>query len=224
MQAPLNVILLGPPGAGKGTQARRIVERYAIPQVSTGDILREAVAAGTSLGDQAHRYMARGELVPDDVIVGIVEDRLRQRDCASGSMLDGFPRTVPQAQSLDAMMNRLGQRLAAVILLKVEPDVVVQRNSNRRSCPVCARTYHLVCQPPLVDTLCDDCRIPLIHRQDDHEDVIRKRLEVYVSQTSPLIAYYRERMLLHSLNGDQPVDTVTSAIFSILEHTCGHQP
>lgn len=216
----LALILLGPPGAGKGTQARRLVEHYHIPQISTGDILREAVAAGTPLGDQAHKYMVRGELVPDDVIIGIVEERTRNEDCESGWLLDGFPRTLAQAEALDAMMERMSRQLSLVILLEVSPDVVVRRNSLRRSCPVCGATYHLETKPPREPLVCDDCRVTLVHRDDDKEEVIRRRIGVYKEQTSPLTAYYKARGLLHAVDGHLPVDEVTQLIRTLVDGVC----
>lgn len=213
----LEMILLGPPGAGKGTQAKRLVEHYRIPQISTGDILREAVDAGTPLGDQAHKFMARGELVPDDVIIDIVEERLRQADCAPGWLLDGFPRTLAQAQALDAMIERMRCRLNLVVLLEVSPDEVVARNSFRRSCPVCGATYHLKSRPPREDMVCDECRVALVHREDDKEEVIRRRIGVYMEQTSPLIEFYRAKGLLQSVDGHLTMDEVTREILDLVE-------
>jgi adenylate kinase len=213
----MNLILFGPPAAGKGTQAKRLVDQYKIPQISTGDILREAVKSGTPLGDQAHKFMVRGELVPDDVIIGIVEERLRKQDCVPGWLLDGFPRTLAQAHALDQMMDRMGCRLSLVVLLEVQPDVVVRRNSLRRSCTVCGRTYHLETNPPRTANLCDECRIPLIHREDDQEAVIRRRIGVYMDQTSPLVEYYREKNLLQVVDGHLPIDEVTARIRMLID-------
>lgn len=214
----LEMILLGPPGAGKGTQAKRLVDKYRVPQIATGDILREAVAAGTPLGDQAHKFMVRGELVPDDVIIGIVEERIRKKDCVHGWLMDGFPRTLAQAKALDAMVERMGSNLSLVVLLEVQPDVVVARNSLRRSCSICGRTYHLQANPPRTANLCDECRVPLIHRDDDKEDVIRHRIGVYMEQTSPLIEYYREKGLLQIVDGHLPIDEVTARLRALIDH------
>jgi len=213
----MELIFLGPPGAGKGTQARRLVERYGIPQISTGDMLREEIANGTALGRKADSFMGRGELVPDDLIIDVVEQRLRKEDCRTGFLLDGFPRTLPQAEALDQLLERMGCDVSLVIALEVGPDVVVERNSLRRSCPSCNATYHLTGRPPARDQLCDACGTELVQREDDREDVIRHRLEVYQNQTQPLIDYYRQRNLLRTVNGDQPMDEVTRAIEALVD-------
>lgn len=204
----LALILLGPPGAGKGTQARQLVDRYGIPQISTGDMLREAVAQGTPLGKQAQGCMDRGELVADDVIIGLVGERLERDDARQGFLFDGFPRTIPQAEALDGLLSKMGRRLTRVVLLEVPAEVVVERNSARRSCPQCQETYHLLNRPPARDCLCDRCGVELVQRPDDHEDVIRNRMTVYGVQTSPLAEYYRRRGLLSEVDGQRAVDVV----------------
>jgi adenylate kinase len=217
----IELILLGPPGAGKGTQAKRLVERYRIPQISTGDILREAIAAGSPLGIEAHKYMSRGELVPDNLIISIVEDRLKATDCVPGFLLDGFPRTIPQAEALDSLLDRMGCSLSLVVAFNVDPDVVVQRNSLRRSCPICNATYHLKNFPPSREGLCDVCSTPLEQRDDDREEVIRHRIQVYQDQTRPLVDYYRAHGVLRQVNGELPVDEVTSILQALIEEIRG---
>lgn len=216
-QTSVDLVLLGPPGAGKGTQAKRLSATYGIPQISTGDMLREAVAAGTALGDLAHRHISRGEYVPDDVIVKLVEERLRQSDCNSGCLLDGFPRTFSQAVALDEMLQKMGRRLIAAICLDTGPDVAVERNAHRRSCPVCGRSYHQKAYPPKVSGTCDDCRVALVHRDDDQENVIRYRLAVYAEQTLPLVEYYRTAGLLRVVNGDRSADEVARQVGVVVD-------
>lgn len=213
----VGLMLLGPPGAGKGTQAARLVERYGIPQIATGNILRDAIAAGTPLGVQAQQFMSRGELVPDDVIIGVAEDRLQQDDCVKGFLLDGFPRTIPQAEALDRLLEKLGCRLTLVAALEVSADEVVARNSLRRSCPQCGATFHLVNRPPQASGICDQCGTELIQREDDREEVIRHRLQVYQNQTAPLVDYYRRKGLLRTLDGQQPVDEVTAVLERLID-------
>lgn len=215
----IDLVLLGPPGAGKGTQAKLLSASYGVPQVSTGDMLREAVAAGTALGDLAHRHISRGEYVPDDLIIKLVEERLAQPDCQPGCLLDGFPRTLAQAVALDAMLERMNRRLVAAICLETGPDVAVERNAHRRSCPVCGRSYHQKTRPPRVSDACDDCRVALVHRDDDREDVIRHRLAVYAEQTMPLIDYYRAAGLLRVVNGDLPVDEVAQQVGAAVDES-----
>jgi adenylate kinase len=216
------VILLGPPGAGKGTQAKRIVDRYGIPQVSTGDLLREHVAKGTSLGLEAEGIMARGELVPDDLMYGIVADRLREADCKRGFVLDGFPRTAAQAGWLDAFLEKEFFDNATdcgpvVIQLVVDYTQLLLRLTGRRSCPTCGRLYNIHFQPPRVDELCDLDGTPLTIRNDDRSEVISERLAAYEKQTKPLVDYYRVRQRLVPVNGDQAVDEITAQIFGVID-------
>jgi adenylate kinase len=188
---------MGAPGAGKGTQARLLAERMGLPHISTGDMLRDAHDQGTALGQQARAYMDRGQLVPDDVVVGIVEERLRVADCAAGYILDGFPRTVPQARALDA----LGQGPSAVIELVVPQEELVQRMAGRRVCRACGTMSHVVFAPSVVAGRCDRCGGDLYQRDDDQEETIRRRLEVYARQTAPVLQHYRDAGLLHEVSG-----------------------
>lgn len=213
----MNLILLGPPGAGKGTQAKMLTDRFAIPQISTGDILRAAVREGTPMGLQAKAFMDAGGLVPDSVVVGIVRERLQLDDCKNGFILDGFPRTVAQADALAETLRDLAKELDAVIALEVNVDALVDRLTGRRTCRACGRGYHLRFDPPVVPSACDACGGELFQRDDDQEETIRKRLEVYDLQTSPLIAYYRDAGLLSSIDGMEPIDVVQRQILSVVQ-------
>jgi adenylate kinase len=219
------VILLGPPGAGKGTQAKRIAEHYNIPQISTGDILRDNVAKGTEVGGMAKAIMARGELVPDDLMYPMVAERLRRADCQRGFILDGFPRTPAQAGWLDAFFehelfdkSRNGKCLPIVIRLDVDYNQLVRRLTGRRSCPVCGRIYNVYSQPPRYDEICDVDGSKLVTRNDDREDVIVERLAAYDAQTRPVADYYEHKGRLVSVNGDLPADEVTKQVFQVIEN------
>ncbi len=212
----MKLILLGPPGAGKGTQAKLLAERFSIPQISTGDILRAAVREGTPLGIKAKEYMDGGALVPDEVVVGIVRERLRDADCENGFILDGFPRTVPQADELQKSLKELGRELDAVISLEVDTEALVERLTGRRTCRSCTRGYHVTFDPPQADGVCA-CGGELYQRDDDQEATIRNRLQVYSEQTSPLIDYYSEHGLLFMVDGMAEIDTVQSEILNILQ-------
>ena len=212
----MKLILLGPPGAGKGTQAKMLTDRFGIPQISTGDILRSAVKEGTPMGVKAKAYMDAGGLVPDEVVVGIVRERLQRGDCAGGFILDGFPRTVAQADALKETLQQLGKNLDAVISLEVDVEALVERLTGRRTCKTCGRGYHVKFDPPTVAGTCDTCGGALIQRDDDQEETIRKRLEVYHQQTAPLVAYYRTDGLLTSVDGMREIDTVQQQILSAL--------
>jgi adenylate kinase len=212
----MKLILLGPPGAGKGTQAKMLTDRFGIPQISTGDILRSAVKEGTPMGVKAKSFMDAGGLVPDEVVVGIVRERLQMGDCAGGFILDGFPRTVAQADALKATLQQLGKNLDAVISLEVDVEALVERLTGRRTCKTCGRGYHVKFDPPKVAGICDTCGGALIQRDDDQEETIRKRLEVYHQQTAPLVAYYRTDSLLTSVDGMREIDTVQQQILSAL--------
>ena len=212
----MKLILLGPPGAGKGTQAKFLTERFDIPQISTGDILRAAVKDGTPLGVKAKEYMDAGALVPDEVVVGIVQDRLREADCGAGFILDGFPRTVPQADALQQSLKELDKDLDAVISLEVDTEALVERLTGRRTCRECGRGYHVKFDPPQVEKQCD-CGGELFQRDDDQEGTIRNRLQVYVDQTSPLIDYYSEVGLLFMADGMAEIDIVRAEILNILK-------
>jgi len=216
------VILLGPPGAGKGTQAKQIVERYGIPQISTGDLLREHVAKGTSLGVEAKVIMERGELVPDELMYGMVAQRLREPDCRRGFVLDGFPRTAAQAGWLDAFLEKeLFENSEmcppVVIQLVVDYTQLLLRLTGRRSCPTCGRLYNIHFQPPRVDELCDVDGTPLITRNDDRSEVITERLTAYEKQTRPVADYYRVQQRLVPVNADQTVIEVTAQIFGVID-------
>ncbi len=197
------LIFLGAPGAGKGTQATEASKEFGIPQISTGEILREAVARRMPLGLAAKAKMEQGELVPDEVVCGIVEDRVSRTDCRNGFILDGFPRTVAQAVFLDDMLERRGLGKPLVVNLQVESDVLLKRLTGRRTCPVCGKIYNIYFSPPRQDELCDVDGTPLQSRADDNEGSIRRRLEAYERQTRPLIDYYRERTLLHETDGNR---------------------
>jgi adenylate kinase len=209
----LNLILLGPPGAGKGTQADRLRSDFAIPHISTGDMLRAEVAAGSELGREAKRYMDAGELVPDDVIIGMIVKRLQDEDAANGFLLDGFPRNAEQADALDEALKRLGRHLSGALLIDVGDDELVRRLAGRRVCvknP--SHIYHVELDPPKHDDVCDQDGSRLIQRDDDKEDTIRRRLQVYHSQTEPLIEYYDEQGLLRRFDGTRDPDEVHARI------------
>lgn len=212
----MNIVLMGLPGAGKGTQAALIVERLHIPHISTGDMFRQAVKEETALGLKAKEYMDQGLLVPDEVTIGIVKDRLSQPDCKEGFLLDGFPRTVPQAEALDRTLHELDKELEHVIHIEVPVDVLIKRLTGRRICKSCGATYHLVYNPPKAEGVCDRCGGELYQRADDSEDTVSKRLEVNLAQTEPLLHYYREKGILKSLNGEQDIEEVFKMIEDIL--------
>jgi adenylate kinase len=212
----MNLILLGAPGAGKGTQAKKIVEKYGIPQISTGDMFREAVAKGTELGRKAKEYMDRGELVPDDVVIGIVKERLSQPDCEKGFILDGFPRTLKQAEALDTMLEELGKKIDAVINVDVPEEEIIKRIVYRRTCRSCGAVYNLIYSPPKEDMKCDKCGGELYQRDDDKEETVKARLKVYREQTEPLINYYAQKGVLHNVDGTKNIDEVYSEIEKIL--------
>ena len=208
----LRVIFLGPPGAGKGTQAQALASEWGVPHVATGDMLREAVAAKTSLGLEAKRHMDSGGLVPDEVVIGLVGERLAQPDAKAGVVLDGFPRTVAQAEALDALFARTGLSLDRVVYFNVSREELLRRLTGRRVCRGCGRTYHLVSAPPKVADKCDVCGGELYQRVDDREDTVATRLDVYQKQTSPLLEYYRGRNLLSEVAGEGSVAQVAEAI------------
>jgi adenylate kinase len=218
------VVLLGPPGAGKGTQSKRIMARYEIPQISTGDLLRENVVRGTELGVIAKTVMARGELVSDDLVCTMVRERLLLPDCKRGYVLDGFPRTAAQAGWLDALLEhelfdntRPTRAWPIVISLDVDYNQLLLRITGRRSCPTCGRIYNVHFQPPRFDEVCDDHATKLVTRNDDRLEVIQPRLTAYREMTRPVVGYYRRTGRLVSVNGDQPVDDVTTQIYRIIE-------
>jgi adenylate kinase len=207
----MRLIFIGPPGSGKGTQAKRLSTRYAVPHISTGDMLREAVADDTALGRQAAPIMASGGLVPDDLMIGIINDRLGKPDAGRGFILDGFPRTTVQAEKLDNIVGN-GSDPLRVLQLLVPDDVLVKRTVLRRSCPECGAIYHLESAPPKNDTVCDRDGAALIHRPDDNEESVRKRLEAFHRQTLPVATYYKAKNVLHEVDGVGPLDTVFERI------------
>jgi len=211
------VILLGPPGAGKGTQAKAIVARFAVPHISTGDILRDNRARGTELGKRAAAIMDRGELVPDELVCDMVADRLRQADCAPGFVLDGFPRTVKQAEWLDAYLAGSKCAPAVVVCIKVDYNELLRRLTGRRTCPACGRIYNVHFQPPRVSGVCDVDGSKLVARPDDSEEVIAPRLKAYETQTLPLVEYYTRSGRLRQVDGAAPVEQVTAQVMKALE-------
>jgi len=209
-------MLLGPPGGGKGTQATFIKETLSIPQISTGDMLRENVKNGTSLGVEAKGYMNRGELVPDDVILNMMRDRLQNSDCKKGYILDGFPRTIPQAEGLDKLLSDINQHLDLVILLNLEDNIIVKRMGGRRVHPDSGRVYHIEYNPPKVDDKDDITGEDLMIRSDDQEDTVRKRLNVYHNQTAPLIEYYEQKSLVSTIEANGTIDDIKNKIKEVI--------
>ncbi len=204
----MRLLLMGPPGAGKGTQAEVLTERLAVPHISTGDMFRKAIREGTELGRKAKEFMDAGQLVPDDVTIGIVRERLAEPDCRQGFLLDGFPRTVPQAKALDETLADMGVGLDAVINIEVSRARLVERLTGRRVCRGCGATYHVVFNPPQQAGTCDQCGRELYQRSDDSVETAENRLEVYHQQTAPLIAYYQDKGLLRQVDGEQPIHQV----------------
>jgi adenylate kinase len=213
----MNLILLGPPGAGKGTQAKLLVSKRGIPQISTGDILREAIRNGTPLGKQVEPIMKAGSLVPDELVLGIAGERLAQPDCAPGFVLDGFPRTIPQADGLGVILQKLGKKIDHVLSLEVKDDLIVDRMAGRRSCPNDGSVFHLKSSPPKAEGKCDKCGGELVQRADDKPETVQKRLTEYAKLTAPLKAYYGDQKLLRTLDGMGTADEV----FAHIEKTLG---
>jgi len=212
----VRVVLVGPPGAGKGTQAQFLASHLSIPKISTGDIFRDNVSHGTALGRRAQAYMERGDLVPDEVTIAMVTDRLADEDAQAGFLLDGFPRNVPQAETLKKMLLSWDTKLDVVLELVVDDDEVVRRLSGRRTCRRCGRIWHMSFDPPTVAGVCDDCGGELFQRDDDREETIRHRLEVYQEQTSPLVSFYADEGNLLGLDATGPVDEITERALSAL--------
>ena len=212
----MNLILLGPPGAGKGTQAKMMIDKYQIPQISTGDILRAALKERTPLGLKAKEYMDKGLLVPDEVVIDIIRERLKEPDCRNGYILDGFPRTVAQAQALDKVLADMHSAIDHVISIEVDKGELIKRLTGRRTCRQCGRGYHVIFDPSLNKDLCDKCQGELYQRDDDNEDTVRNRLDVYDSQTFPLIQYYKEKNLLRSIEGQGSIQQIFDRIVEVL--------
>jgi adenylate kinase len=204
----MNLVLMGLPGAGKGTQAERIVEKYDIPHISTGDMFRAAMKEETELGLQAKSFIDKGELVPDEVTIGIVRERLGKNDCQKGFLLDGFPRTVAQAVALEGILADLNKQIDYVINIEVNKDILMDRLTGRRICKQCGSTYHLIFNPPAVEGECDKCGGELYQRADDNEETVANRLEVNLKQTEPLLKFYNEKGYLRNINGEQDIDIV----------------
>lgn len=216
MAGAARVVLLGPPGAGKGTQAKLLQEEFGAVQISTGDILRKAVAHQTPLGKEAAGFINRGALVPDKVIVNLVAERLKEKDCQKGFILDGFPRTIPQAEGLDEILKKMGLNLNCVLLVEVPHDVIVERLAGRRICKNCGALWHVVFDPPKREGACDRCGGELFQRDDDQEQTISHRLRVYDEQTAPLVDYYRQRGLLRTINGVGEIDQIRARVVEAL--------
>ena len=213
---PVKIVLLGPPGAGKGTQAKSISNRYSIPHISTGDIFRKNISEETPLGIQAKQYIDNGQLVPDEVTINMVKDRLTWEDCKNGYLLDGFPRTIPQAEALDKALAELGQKMDYAIDVDVPDENIVNRMSGRRACLKCGATYHIVYAAPKTENVCDTCGETLVLRDDDKPETVSKRLKVYHEQTQPLIDYYTKQGVLKTVDGTCALDEVFKAIVEIL--------
>ena len=212
----MRIVLLGAPGAGKGTQAKKLIDKYGIPQISTGDILRQNVAEGTPLGKEAKSYMDKGELVPDSVVLGLVEDRLKKDDCKKGYILDGFPRNTAQAEALDKILASLGMSLTGALSVDVPKDDLMKRLTGRRTCKGCGQMYNVYFSPSKSESVCDKCGGALFHRDDDKEETIKRRLDVYDAQTAPLIGYYKKSGILKSVTGVGSIDEIFSKVCSAL--------
>jgi len=213
----MRIVLLGAPGAGKGTQAKKLIEKYGIPQISTGDILRKAVADGTPLGKEAKSYMDKGELVPDSVVIGLVKERLQQDDCKKGFILDGFPRNTAQAETLDKVLDEMGMPLQVALSVDVDFDVLMKRLTGRRTCKSCGQMYNIYFSPPQKEGGCDKCGGELYQRDDDKKETIKKRLDVYEAQTAPLIDYYEKKGILKRVNGVGNIDEIFANVCAILD-------
>lgn len=212
----MRLIMLGAPGAGKGSQAKLLAEKYGILHISTGDIFRANIKEGTELGKRAKSYMDQGLLVPDELVCDLVVDRIQQDDCKKGFILDGFPRTIPQAESLDTVLDQINETIDYAINLKVDDEVIIKRMSGRRACLNCGATYHVENMPPAKEGICDHCNSPLVLRDDDKPETVKKRLEVYHEQTAPLIQYYEEKGILRNFDGTMGMDDVLKSIVSAI--------
>jgi len=212
----MNIILLGPPGAGKGTQAKKIQEHYKFPHISTGDILRENINNNTTLGLKAKSYMSRGELVPDELLITIIKDRLSKKDCQNGFMLDGYPRTIPQADALQMILTESGEMIDAVLNISVDDEELIKRLSGRRMCK-CGASYHIIFNPPAQEDVCNVCKGKLYQREDDKPETIRNRLNVYKKQTQPLINYYVNKKILKTIDGSKDILQIFEEIKEVLD-------
>lgn len=212
----MNIVLMGLPGAGKGTQADKIVEKYGIPHISTGDMFRAAIEEGTELGVKAKSYMDQGALVPDEVTIGIVSERLSKADCDDGFLLDGFPRTVPQAEALDEILEKLSKKIEHALNIEVDKDLLVARLSGRRICKVCGTSYHTQFNPPKVEGKCDKDGGELYQRADDNPETVTNRLEVNMKQSAPLLSFYNEKDVLTNINGQQDINDVFHDVDAVL--------
>jgi adenylate kinase len=212
------VIIMGPPGAGKGTQAEILAKEFALPHISTGDIFRSAVKEGTEMGKKAKEYMDKEHLVPDEIVVGIVKERLSRPDCKEGAILDGFPRTVNQAEALDEVLRELGMKIDAVICIDADEDELIARLTGRRVCRNCGATYHVRFNPPRVRNICDHCSGELYQRSDDNIDTIKERFAVYKKQTLPMFDYYRDKYPVINIDGSKQIDEVYDDIRSSLKN------
>jgi len=212
----MNIILLGPPGAGKGTQAKKIQEYYSLPHISTGDILRENINNNTGLGIKAKSYMSRGELVPDELLITLIKDRLSKKDCNEGFMLDGYPRTIPQADALQMILTESGKKIDVVLNISVDDDELIRRLSGRRMCK-CGASYHILFNSPKSKEICNACNGKLYQRDDDKPEAIRNRLNVYKKQTQPLIDYYNKKKILRTIDGSKEIPQIFEDIKKVLE-------
>ena len=212
----MKIIMLGAPGAGKGTQAMKIAEKYQIPHISTGDIFRANIKEGTELGKKAKSYMDQGQLVPDELTLELIMDRFQNPDCANGYVLDGFPRTIPQAEALTEALAKKGETIDYAINVEVPDENIINRMSGRRACLGCGATYHITFNPPVKEGICDTCGQELVLRDDDKPETVKKRLDVYHQQTQPLIDYYKNAEVLAEVDGTQPMDAVFQGIVEIL--------
>ena len=213
----MRLILLGPPGAGKGTQAKRVIEEFDIPHISTGDIFRKNIKEKTELGQKVEGLLAQGKLEPDELTIEIVWDRLDQEDCKNGFLLDGFPRTIPQAEALDEGLAKRGLKLDRVLNIDVDKDSLVKRLSGRRVCPSCGASYHIDNNPTKVEGICDACQTPVIQREDDKEETVLDRIKVYDSQTKPLVDFYNKQDLVFTVDGTLPIDEITNKLVTELK-------
>ncbi|AEB74929.1 adenylate kinase [Clostridium botulinum] len=213
----MRMILLGPPGAGKGTQAKLISEKYSIPHISTGDIFRKNISEKTPLGIKAKEYMDKGQLVPDELTIDLVNDRLTHEDCKTGFLLDGFPRTVKQAEALENFLNKNNQSLDTALLVNVPSSFILERMTGRRVCPSCGASYHIKFNPPKIEGLCDVCKAEVIQRKDDTEETVKERIEVYDRQTQPLVDFYASKDQLFVVDGTQSIDQVFETISNHIE-------